>query len=204
MPVLRIGTSISVGTGTNTLFWLDRWSGNRPFAQRFNALFSICVRPHLSVHAALADLGTIAFPRTFGPLERSQWDEMLQCIALHSPSMEKDSLSWSLEPSGRFSTKSLYHAMLATLGPTKMTLLWEIKLLLKIHIFLWQWVRGRLPSGTEVRKRNGPGDGLCPLCGVPEDSNHIFFRCLSAVLLWSCIREVIRGDWNHDNLPDLF
>uniref|UniRef100_A0A453M2T1 Reverse transcriptase zinc-binding domain-containing protein n=1 Tax=Aegilops tauschii subsp. strangulata TaxID=200361 RepID=A0A453M2T1_AEGTS len=45
MPVLRIGSSISVGTGTNTLFWLDRWSGDRPFAQRFNALFTICVRP---------------------------------------------------------------------------------------------------------------------------------------------------------------
>ena len=59
MPVLRIGTSILVGTGTNTLFWLDRWSGDRPFARRFNALFSICVRPHLSVHAALTDLGAM-------------------------------------------------------------------------------------------------------------------------------------------------
>uniref|UniRef100_A0A453ND11 Reverse transcriptase zinc-binding domain-containing protein n=1 Tax=Aegilops tauschii subsp. strangulata TaxID=200361 RepID=A0A453ND11_AEGTS len=45
MSVLRIRTSIKVGTGSGTLFWLDRWAGTRPFAERFYALFSICVRP---------------------------------------------------------------------------------------------------------------------------------------------------------------
>ena len=65
-------------------------------------------------------------------------------------------------------------------------------------------MRGRLPSGTEVRKRNGPGDGLCPICLVPEDCNHIFFRCPAAQFLWSCFREVVGGTWCHDNLPDLF
>uniref|UniRef100_A0A452ZG47 Reverse transcriptase zinc-binding domain-containing protein n=1 Tax=Aegilops tauschii subsp. strangulata TaxID=200361 RepID=A0A452ZG47_AEGTS len=45
LPVLRIGTSIAVGSGSNTLFWLDRWSGTRPFAERLYALFSICSHP---------------------------------------------------------------------------------------------------------------------------------------------------------------
>ena len=40
---------------------------------------------------------------------------------------------------------------------------------------MWQWIRGRVPSGVEVLKRHGPGDGLCPLCDTAEDSNHIFF-----------------------------
>ena len=65
-------------------------------------------------------------------------------------------------------------------------------------------VRGRLPSGTEVRKRNGPGDGLCPICLAPEDCNHIFFQCPVAKFLWSYFREVVGGSWCHDNLPDLF
>ena len=34
---------------------------------------------------ALADLGAIAFRRTFGAVELDQWDELLECIALHSP-----------------------------------------------------------------------------------------------------------------------
>uniref|UniRef100_A0A452ZZZ2 Reverse transcriptase zinc-binding domain-containing protein n=1 Tax=Aegilops tauschii subsp. strangulata TaxID=200361 RepID=A0A452ZZZ2_AEGTS len=45
LPILRIGTSIQIGSGAATLFWLDKWAGPRPFAERFVALFSICVRP---------------------------------------------------------------------------------------------------------------------------------------------------------------
>ena len=82
--------------------------------------------------------------------------------------------------------------------------MWSIRLPLKIRIFMWQWIRGRVPSGVEVRKRNGPGSGICPLCGVPEDSNHIFFSCVSALFIWSCFREVVGGDWCHNNFPDLF
>ena len=74
MIVLRIATSIKVGSGSGTLFWLDRWAGNRPFAERFHALFPICAHPQLSVVVALADLGTIAFRRTFGATEHEQWD----------------------------------------------------------------------------------------------------------------------------------
>ena len=91
MHVLCIGTSIKVGTGSGTLFWLDRWVGTRPFADRFSALFSICTRPLLSVAVALADLGAIAFRRTFRAVELEQWDELLKCIALHSPSLEPNS-----------------------------------------------------------------------------------------------------------------
>jgi hypothetical protein len=156
------------------------------------------------VGAALEDLGCIVFRYTFGPLEREQWEEMLECIALHSPTLEHDTISWHLEPSGTFSTKSLYHAILATPGPTELTLLWEIKLPMKICIFLWQWVHGCLPSGTEVIKRNGPSDGLCPLCGVPKDPNHIVFRCPAVIFLWSCFRDVVGVMWCHDNLPDMF
>lgn len=93
---------------------------------------------------------------------------------------------------------------MATPGPEELNLPRETKLPLKIRIFLWQLVRGRLPSGIEVVKRNGPGDGQCPLCEVLEDSNHIFFICPSARFLWSCLREVVGGRWCHDNLPDLF
>ena len=40
--------------------------------------------------------------------------------------------------------------------------------------------------------------------GVPEDSNHIFFSCVSAQFVWSCFREVVGGNWCHTNFPDLF
>uniref|UniRef100_A0A452XZE3 Reverse transcriptase zinc-binding domain-containing protein n=1 Tax=Aegilops tauschii subsp. strangulata TaxID=200361 RepID=A0A452XZE3_AEGTS len=96
--------------------------------------------------------------------ETANWQEMLDCIALHAPDLttEDDTSRWRLEPSGQFSTKSLYQAIAPSPGHEALTLIWEIRLPLKIRIFLWQWIRGRLPSGVEVLKRNGPGDGRCP------------------------------------------
>uniref|UniRef100_A0A453N6T0 Reverse transcriptase zinc-binding domain-containing protein n=1 Tax=Aegilops tauschii subsp. strangulata TaxID=200361 RepID=A0A453N6T0_AEGTS len=96
--------------------------------------------------------------------ETADWQELLDCIALHMPDLmtEYDSSRWRLEPSGQLSTKSLYQAIAPSPGHEALTLIWEIRLPLKIRIFLWQWIRGRLPSGVEVLKRNGPGDGRCP------------------------------------------
>ena len=65
---------------------------------------------------ALIDLGRPAFRRPFGPLEVAAWDSLLQDIAFMLMNVEEDldALSWRLEPSGRFSTKSLY----ATIAPS--------------------------------------------------------------------------------------
>ena len=205
LPVLHIGTSISVGSGASTLFWFDRWLGDAPLAARFPELFAIAADPRVSVETALIDLGRLAFRRPFGPLEVAAWDSLLQDIALLPMDVaeDRDVLSWRLEPSGRFSTKSLYGAIAPSAAPEPFSLIWDICLPLKIRIFLWQWIRGRLPSGVEVLKRNGPGDGMCPICGTIEDANHIFFSCHSAQFLWACFRETVGGQWCNTNFPDL-
>ncbi|KAE8811162.1 putative TdLSC37 protein [Hordeum vulgare] len=85
LPVLRIGSSISIGFGFATLFWLDRWASEWTFAVRFPVLFSIAVEPRTSVEVALLDLRRLLFWHPFRPPELAAWDEMLECIALHSP-----------------------------------------------------------------------------------------------------------------------
>jgi hypothetical protein len=155
---------------------------------------------------ALIDLGHLALRRPFGPAENEAWQDLLDCIALHEPDLEigEDRTSWRLEPSGQFSSKSLYQAIAPSPGREALTTIWVIRLPLKIRIFLWQRIRGRLPTGVEVLKRNGPGDGRCPLCGPEEDTNHIFVTCVSAQFLWSCFRDLVGGSWDHNNFPALF
>lgn len=114
---------------------------------RFPELFSICVVPNVSDKVALIDLGLLTFRRAFGPTELSAWECPLECIALHTSSVDPDSMSWHLEASGHFSTKSLYEATAASPGPEELPQIWEIRLPLEIRIFLWQLVRGRVPSG---------------------------------------------------------
>ena len=120
LPVLRIGTSISVGSGISTLFWFDRWAGDTPFAARFPDLFSISVDPVISVDRALLDLGRLAFRRPFGPLESAAWRELVNCVARHEPMVDggPDLVRRRLEPLGQFSTKSLYLAIAPSSAPS--------------------------------------------------------------------------------------
>ena len=100
LPVLRIGTFISVGSGAATLFWFDRWAGDIPFAARFPGLFAVVVDPRISVASALIDLGRLAFRRPFGPPGLAAWHELLDCIALHETDVDVtfDLICWRLEP----------------------------------------------------------------------------------------------------------
>ena len=122
-PVLRIGSSISIGPGSATLFWYDRWAGDAPSVARFPDLFSIAVEPRVSVEVALSDLGRLTFRRPFGPPNVAAWEDMLECITLHPPDVDSasDCISWRLEPSGRFSTKSLYQAIAPSTAPDTIT-----------------------------------------------------------------------------------
>uniref|UniRef100_A0A8R7TNH1 Reverse transcriptase zinc-binding domain-containing protein n=1 Tax=Triticum urartu TaxID=4572 RepID=A0A8R7TNH1_TRIUA len=69
--------------------------------------------------------------------------------------------------------------------------LWKASFPLKIKKFVWQLLRDRHPLETEMVKRHGAGDGLCPLCDVPESGTHIFFACTAARFLWSFVHEVL-------------
>ena len=89
------------------------------------------------------------------------------------------------------------------MAPEPFSLIWDIHLSLKIRIFLWQWMRGRLPSGIEVLKRNGPGSEYCALCGALEDTNYIFFHCVLSKLVWRWVRSLLQVTWNPFSFPEL-
>ncbi|KAE8770760.1 Signal recognition particle 54 kDa protein, chloroplastic [Hordeum vulgare] len=78
-----------------------------------------------SIEIALLDLGRLAFRRPFGLPQLVAWDEMLQCIALHSPDVDI-APSLCLEPSGHFSTRSLYRAIAPSSASKALTDVWGI------------------------------------------------------------------------------
>jgi hypothetical protein len=67
---------------------------------------------------------------------------------------------------------------------------------------VWQLLRDRLPTSVEVAKRHGPGNGLCPLCDVPETTHHIIFACPAARFLWSFIAEALGPEWQAFDLGE--
>lgn len=81
---------------------------------------------------------------------------------------------------------------------------WRVRIPGKIKIFLWQQVRDHLPSGVEVQKCHGPRDGLCPLCGAVEHSNHILFSCIMAQFMWVCFHDVTGCSWARASFSDWY
>lgn len=103
---------------------------------------------------------------------------------------------------GLFSIGSAYYALCRSLTLAWSTPLWKAPLPLKIKIFVWQLFRDRLPSGTEVAKQHGPGDGLCPLCAVFQLGTHIFFTCPATWFLWSYVCEALGPEWQTSDQGD--
>lgn len=77
---------------------------------------------------------------------------------------------------------------------------------LKIKIIVWQLLRDRLPSSTEVAKRHGLGDGLCPLSVVPKSGLTFSFSFFLSLYLRdqmqaSDLDEFLEGQTNHKEAP---
>lgn len=66
---------------------------------------------------------------------------------------------------------------------------------LKIKIFMWQAIRGRLPVADQIPKCNGPTSEFCALYDAREDLDHTIFKCDFAALFWSCIRSWLDVIW---------
>ncbi|KAE8799374.1 retrotransposon unclassified [Hordeum vulgare] len=199
---IRLGLRISVGDGSRTQFWLDPWLEGELLRFRFPRLFAICADPAVLVSAAaLEDGWHVTFRRPLGPVEVLDWELLLAVIPLPTSAVS-DSISWSLSPSGEFSVSSAYLALCRMPVLPWLSPLWKAPLPLKIKIFVWQLLRDRLPSGTEVLKRHGPGNDICPLCHVPETGSHILFSCVAAQALWCFVREALGQEWEASDLAD--
>ncbi|KAE8779934.1 Heparanase-like protein 2 [Hordeum vulgare] len=199
---IRLGLRFSVGNGSGTQFWLDHWLAGEPLRLRFPRLFAICDDPIVLVsEAALEDGLHFAFRRSFGPAEVQEWDVLKEVVPLPVSSVN-DNVSWSLSPSGEFSVSLAYQALCRVPVLPWLSPLWKALMPLKIKIFVWQLLRDRLPSGTEVLKCHGPGNGTCPLCHVPETGTHILFSRVAAQALWCFVREALGPEWVAHDLAE--
>ena len=200
-PVFQSFVKFVVGDGSSIRFWLDWWCGDSPLSVTFPTLFSYCSDPNISI-AKLASQGwNLAFRRSLSPVEFEDWQRLTALFP--TLSTVRDSVLWPLSASGHFSVKSLYSKLVGGTPTNRFSQIWKARIPPKIKIFLWQAFRGRLPSADQIRKRNGPGSQFCALCGDVEDSDHIFFHCHLAKLIWSCVRDWLHVSWAPASFAEL-
>ena len=99
-------------------------------------------------------------------------------------------MSWVLEKSGSYSTRSLYKAL--TFGGIESCFLkdiWKARIPLKIQIFIWMVYHDRIQAAVQLKKRNWAGPVVCKLCGELETADHILFQCPIALFLWVFLKQ---------------
>ncbi|GKE59948.1 RNA-directed DNA polymerase, eukaryota, partial [Tanacetum coccineum] len=92
-------------------------------------------------------------------------------------------VGWDLNGDGVFRVKDVRNLLDETFLPKADTPTRWIKCIpIKVNVFVWKALQDRLPTRSNLVRRNILIDSLsCPICdGEPEDSSHLFFRCCLA------------------------
>jgi hypothetical protein len=66
----------------------------------------------------------------------------------------------------------------------KWSMLWGIKVLSKVRVFLWRLARCSLPSKDVLLHRNMSDSSACSICGARDSWRHSLIECNMARCVW--------------------
>ena len=79
----------------------------------------------------------VAFRRSLVGINLQAWHDMVVVVANVQLINQRDRFVWGLHQNGLFSVKSMYTTLLAVEAIPYNTLIWKLKLPLKIKVFMW-------------------------------------------------------------------
>jgi hypothetical protein len=81
--------------------------------------------------------------------------------------------------------------------------IWQIKVPIKIKIFLWYLKKGVILTKDNLVRRHWNGNMKCCFCHCPEIIQHLFPDCLYAKFLWRAVH-LLFGIAPPQSIDDLF
>ena len=115
------------------------------------------------------------------------WYELVNKIANVQLNDNKDRFRWNITSNGLFTVQSMYRSLLNNNAISGHRVIWQIKVPLKIKVFLWYLSKGVTLTKDNLAKRNWNGSKLCSFCGHNETIQHLFFDCQYARFLWRMV-----------------
>ncbi|XP_073355173.1 uncharacterized protein [Aegilops tauschii subsp. strangulata] len=99
----------------------------------------------------------------------------------------RDTFSWNLAGSGRYSTSSAYKAQVEGSNSCSFkATIWKVWAPGKNTMFLWLLHLNRLWCNDILQRRGWPNGYFCPLCMRNlESSVHLIWDCLTTMQVWS-------------------
>jgi hypothetical protein len=184
------GNGHLVGSGKQTRFRKDVWLDECPLKVSFPKIYSICNDQEVSVQTAGEMAWNFSYRRCFGEAEMEAWREMMIKLERINLTEDDDKVTWKLEKSKKFSTRSMYrYITFAGVVDVRMMEIWNTKIPLKVKIFLWMAWHDRIQTTHQLKKRNWDKADVCKFCGKEETINHLLFQCPIARAVWCWVKD---------------
>jgi hypothetical protein len=87
---------------------MEKWTGKVALKERFPELFNISTSQMSTVAQVCSNGGTLSFPITLDQQGIADWHLLRAIIDQTNLVQGQDRVSWSLEPTGCFSVRSMY------------------------------------------------------------------------------------------------
>ncbi|CAN6236003.1 unnamed protein product [Urochloa humidicola] len=191
LPIYQAITTVDIGDGRTTSFWLDVWNGDDCLANRFPCLHSHCKNPTQSVHEIITSGLERHLALRLTPAARAELltvTNIINCTAL-SDSPDTRSSPFAL-PDGRLRTGPLYRMLKASQGDNSpsASFVWQNACPPRIKFFGWLLTNDRVQSKQNLKVKTILDDDLCAFCNDgQETSDHIMFQCSTARSFWRTI-----------------
>jgi hypothetical protein len=141
-----------------------------------------------------------------------EWDQ-LRCVLNESGALihdEEDKLMWiGGDDSGIPSVKKFYLSIINSKSLLKVETwrrsIWKCKVQLKIKLFIWLALEGKILTWDSLQKRAWEGLGHCPLCKMESETIfHLFKSFPFTTNVWNkIINELnLKGHWTGSTLYD--
>ncbi|XP_071717846.1 uncharacterized protein [Rutidosis leptorrhynchoides] len=187
-----------IGNGIDTTFWEETWLGDKPLKNVFGRLFRLEADQQAAVSDRItwargswhANWSWVRMPSVRACDELQELSSLLNSYPKQG--LTKDSWNWKLAANGIFATRKLsglIDDMLLRDNRTRHETLRNFLVPLKVEIFIWRVLNGRIPVRIELDKRGIDLDSVrCPLCDDNvESTDHSMFFCRLSMDIWDMV-----------------
>ena len=182
----RRGIAYRLGNGKKICFWKDVWLGQVPLGICFPTIYNFCDNPEVLVSEVIRGDGLVLnFRRSFGASEVEEWHQLQFALEGVTLSDQEDEGYWALNSNGKYTSKSMYEEVVNPgLRDTRMVDMWKSNMPLKVKIFVWMCVRGRIQVAKDLKEKGWLGEPSCKLRGEEESADHLVFSCPLSHFCW--------------------
>jgi hypothetical protein len=152
------------------------------------ALYNIARRKSDTVEKVLSVVPlNISFRRQLIGNNLVLWHNLVHRIMNVWLNNHKDVFRWNLHQNREFSVHSMYLALISNGLIIRNTLIWKLKIPLKIKIFMWYIYKEVVLTKDNLAKRKWNEGKQCCFCHDNETIMHLFFECHYAKFMWDLL-----------------